>query len=135
MSENYTNPVIVVARKDGRGGIEPFGTFSKAQAGAKVQIGDKSYTVTKDGRVNIPKFIMDTGIKGTDGRMRLAIGFRTEKGGDGWKQVKAITLKPDILNGSSVKGDRIKSLPTSNQEDKERGVLTPKDSMDYNWSP
>ena len=69
--------MIVVARKDGRGGIKPFGKYGKKQAGSMVKIGDKDYKVTKDGRVNIPKKYMEKyGITGDDGRKRIALPER-----------------------------------------------------------
>ncbi len=120
---------IVSARIDGRGGIHPFGTYGKSQSGSKVDIGGKTYTVTKDGRVNIPKSIMDKGIKGKDGRMRLAIQFSTQNGIEGWKNVKAITSKPLKIDANKITGDKV-----SKHRLKDRDELLPKDSGEVNWS-
>lgn len=96
--------VIVVARKDGRGGIKPFGKYGKRQKGATVEIGNKKYKVTTDGRVNIPKKIMDEwGITGTDERKRIAIDFAskqsTSKKGEEsnhWKVLAATISTPGM---------------------------------------
>ena len=135
--ETFTVPLIVVARNDGRGGIKPFGTYSKQQAGAKVYIGEKSYTVTKDGRVNIPKSIMDKGIKGSDGRMRISIGFRTDSvqfaSLDRWKSVKSVIVKPDKADKNALQGSKISKFKL-NRKGKDED-LKPLDTKDYNWSP
>ena len=93
------NSIIVVARKDGRGGVRPFGSYNKTQAGATVSIMNKDYKVTTDGRVNIPKSIMDKGIKGADGRMRIEMRFATKSvvisgKKDYWNTVIAEVRKP-----------------------------------------
>lgn len=123
---------IVTARSDGRGGFKPFGTYGKHQAGAKVDIGGKSYTVTKDGRVNIPVKIMERfGLKGEDGRNRITMQFSAGKGKEGWKEIKSVIKKP-------VEADKDKKtgkIVTEHREGKDRDVLKPKDAGDYNWSP
>lgn len=123
-------PVIVTAKKDGRGMIAPFGTFGKPQAGANVTIGEKSYKVTKDGRVNIPKKIMETGIKGDDGKYRISIGFASEKGKEGWKSVKTVIVKPDNVDKNTNTGQKIKRFDEKRPDD-----LVPSDIPDYSWSP
>lgn len=123
---------IVTARADGRGGFKPFGTFSKKQAGAFVTMGDRQYKVTKDGRVNVPKSIMDKfGVTGDDGRKRITMQFTTAKGKEGWKDVKAAIKKPvdDDKNASTGK------VAVKHRVGKDREALVPKDSGDYNWSP
>ena len=99
--------VIVRARKDGRGGIKPFGKYTKRQwekgkGGAWVEIGKKKYKVTSDGRVNIPKKIMNEfGVTGKDGRKRVAIDFASKqstskkgKESNYWKQLAATISTP-----------------------------------------
>ena len=65
---------IVRARSDGRAGMPMFGLSTKQAksfAGQKVHIGDREVTVGRDGRINIPKDIMETyGVVGDDGRRR-----------------------------------------------------------------
>lgn len=131
---SYGNPLTfsVVADSTGRGHIRPFGTYGAKHAGAMVTIGDKRYKVTSDGRVNIPKAIMDRyGITNSDGRKVINIQFGTRPGKDYWKDVKAIVKKPlvknkDIPTGRTVKRHRI-SRPKDNR-------LKPRDSGDINWS-
>lgn len=123
---------IIVARSDGRGGMAPFGTYGKGMAGSKVTIGEKVYTVGRDGRVNVPKPIMEQyGVKGTDGRNRVVIEFAS---------------KPDT-HGATV--GAIVSRPSPGDKDRKTGALAgkqdirspdhvylePYDSYDYNWSP
>ena len=121
---------VVVARSDGRGGFRPFGTYSAAQAGAKVNIGNRYFTVGKDGRVNIPRSIMDEwGIKGTDGRMRVTVEFSAKAGKDGWREVATAVSRPTEAFKDAQTGDII-----------DRGVwledaLEPVDVGEYNWSP
>ena len=66
---------IVRARADGRAGMPMFGLSTKQAksfAGQKVHIGHRVLTVGRDGRINIPRDIMNTyGVKGADGRQRV----------------------------------------------------------------
>ena len=137
--EKFTLPVVVVARSDGRGGIKPFGTYGREQAGAKVWIGEKQFTVTRDGRVNIPKNIMQTGIKGSDGRMRISIGFRApslaEGGKDRWKDVKSVVVKPSKEDKNAVQGSKITKFNLKRNKNKKTRDLKPVDTQDYSWSP
>lgn len=133
-NQKYTMPAIVVARSDGRGGIIPYGTFSKNQAGAKVQIGEKQYTVTRDGRINIPKAVMNRGIKGSDGRMRIGIGFASEKGIDGWKELKSVIVKPDANDKNAKHGERISKFDLQRNKKEKTKDLVPRDTPDYTWS-
>lgn len=117
----------VTQRSDGRGGIKPFGTYGKEQAGAKVSIGDRQLTVTSDGRVNIPKDIMEKYGTGESGKKSIGITFKTDGGKDGWKDVKGgvVTPKETGKTGQKVKFDR------GDKPD----VVVPSDSGESNWSP
>lgn len=120
---------IVKARSDGRGGIKPFNTYTKAQKGAYVTIGDTKIKVTSDGRLNIPKSVMDKyGITGDDGRKRIGITFTTGGGKEGWKDVKALVLKPQEKDKNGKQGTTIKKAGSQG------GVLKPVDGSDYTWS-
>jgi len=76
---------IVRARSDGRAGMPMFGLSgprAKSFAGQTVHIGDRKVTVGRDGRINIPKDIMETyGVVGDDGRRRLSINFASDGAG------------------------------------------------------
>ena len=123
---------IAVARSDGRAGLRPFGTYTAKQAGAKVSFGDKVATVGKDGRVNIPKDIMkEYGIKGEDGRYRIAVSFSSKPGTSGKELAAVVTTPPESMRNAKT-GDII-------SPEKWRGVeyrgLLPREFPDYNWSP
>ena len=120
---------IVVARVDGRGGYRPFGAYRKGQAGARVSIGNKSYRVGRDGRVNIPKSVMDKGLTGFDGRKRVTIEFASSPGKEGWRDVGAVIGTPDDTHTTSRTGDLVGRYEELTDE------LEPSDSSDYNWSP
>lgn len=121
--------IIVVARADGRGGCKPFGTYSKEQAGSMVTIGAKDYKVTSDGRVNIPKSIMEEyGRKGTDGRNRIEIHFATESGKDYWKNVKTQIGKPVERYKDAKTGMPVKRLTEKREE-----ILTAVGGDTYAW--
>lgn len=133
--------IIVTARKDGRGGIKPFGNYGKTQAGAMVDIGGKKYKVTKDGRVNIPKKIMNNwGIKGKDGRMRIAVDFSTKRstakrGGasNHWKQVAAVISTP----GKESKDAKTGAIALYDFDDIGQPIsdeLLPETDEDFTWS-
>lgn len=133
--------VIVVARKDGRGGMRPFGKYGKDQAGAMVDMGGKKYKVTKDGRVNIPKKIMkEWGIKGEDGRMRIAIDFSTKlstakrgKASNHWKNVAATISTP----GKESKNAKTGAMAIYDFDDIGFPItdeLLPESDEDYTWS-
>src|SRR5690606_41053304 len=74
---------IVRARSDGRAGMPMFGLSgprAKSFAGQTVYIGDREVTVGRDGRINIPKDIMETyGVVGDDGRRRVSINFASDR--------------------------------------------------------
>lgn len=132
--------VIVVARKDGRGGIKPFGTYNKAQKGATVLIGDKEYKVSADGRVNIPKKIMNKwGRAGHDGRKRIGIVFSskqsTSKKGEEsnhWKKIACMISTPGMESKDSKTGD----FALYDMDDTEVIVdeLVPESDEDYHWT-
>ena len=132
--------VIVVARKDGRGGIKPFGTYGKRQKGASVQIGNKKYKVTSDGRVNIPKKIMDKwGRTGHDGRKRIAIDFASKpstskkgKASNHWKELAATISKPGMESKDSKTGDF--ALYDMDEAELIVDELVPESDADYHWT-
>lgn len=133
--------LIVRARTDGRGGIKPFGTYSKHQKGAKVQIGKKQYKVSSDGRVNIPKKVMNEfGIMGEDGRMRVAIDFAskqsTSKKGEesnNWKVLAATISTP----GKESKDGKQGSFAFYDMDERDELItdeLIPESDEDYHWT-
>ena len=70
---------IVVSRADWRGGLRIPAQHPKDLAGARFAIAGKTFAITSDGRVNIPKSIMEKyGSRMADGRYALAVdvGFR-----------------------------------------------------------
>jgi bifunctional DNA-binding transcriptional regulator/antitoxin component of YhaV-PrlF toxin-antitoxin module len=128
--DDKTPSFVVVARSDGRGGIKPFGTYGKGQAGSTVQIGDIKYKVTSDGRVNIPKAVMNKfGTDNKEGRKVLQIDFRTQKTGekDYWKDVKSMITRPAPENVEKETGDKTKI----HGPDKEEDELLPSDTDDF----
>ena len=141
--------IIIRADKGGRGHARPW-NYGKmvnkhrySGAGAMVDIGGKKYKVTSDGRVNIPKKVMNKyGIEGDDGRMRISISFSTKsstakkgKPSNHWKNVGAVIFTPDTPS---------KNLKTGNlaeYDDPEGGwgfgltdELLPESDEDYTWS-
>jgi hypothetical protein len=63
------SPVYVVADSVGRGHLKMFGSFGSKQRGTEVMLGGRSYKVTSDGRVSIPKSVMQShGITNDNGR-------------------------------------------------------------------
>jgi len=74
---------IVVSRADGRGGLRIPAQHPKDFAGARFAIAGKTFAITTDGRVNIPKSIMQKyGSRMPDGRYALAVdvGYRYDDG-------------------------------------------------------
>lgn len=107
--------ITVIAKTDGRGQIRPFGSYTKNQAGAMVQIGDKSYKVTSSGRVNIPKKIMEQfGTMGDDGRNRIEIKFATKRtvGGDHTQNLHTQIFRPRDNNKNNPQGFRPSHIST-----------------------
>ena len=140
--------LIVTAKKSGRGMIRPFGTYSNEQAGAKLYIGDHELTVSTGGRVNIPKKLMDQGIKGNDGRMRLEIAFRTSAGDDDyWMHVEGKISKPFPENADKETGEKATTREIRDKYETsgemiealeagiEAGEITPSEIGEKNWSP
>ena len=124
---------IVVARSDGRGGFRPFGTYTPAQRGATVSIGDRRYKVGADGRVNIPKAVMEQyGVRGEDGRMRVAIEFASKPAIDGRGEIAAVVSRPSLLDRNAPTGSLAGKISVF---DPRFSALEPYDSGEYNWSP
>jgi len=124
---------IVAARSDGRGGFRPFGSYGAPQRGASVSIGEHRYTVGVDGRVNIPKAVMEQyGVRGDDGRMRVAIEFASQAGADGWGDVGAVVSRPSALDKNAQTGSLAGKISIF---DPDFSALEPYDSGEYNWSP
>ena len=125
---------IVRARSDGRAGMPMFGLptkEAKSFAGQKVHIGDRELTVGRDGRINIPRDIMNTyGVKGADGRQRLSINFASDS--DGHLGVLAYT--PPLHQMDAGTGDITRPYKGLDVDDDEV-ILEPSDAPDFNWSP
>ncbi len=117
------------ARSDGRAGMLMFGLPKKDAmkfAGETVYIGDRKVAVGRDGRINIPKDIMDTyGVTGDDGRKRLNISFASDSEGN--LGVLAYTTGESQKN--AVTGTRARKQTVI------RDYLEPEDAPDFNWSP
>ena len=98
--------VIVTARSDGRGGFSPFVKHAKSHAGETVYVGGVGRKVSSDGRVNIPKALMEqVGVQGADGRYRVAVetGARTDE--DGKVEVGLFITKPPQGMAAAASGD------------------------------
>jgi hypothetical protein len=121
---------VVAARSDGRGGFRPFGTFTGRQKGTEVQIGNRNYKVAVDGRVNIPKKVMNQlGVMGDDGRMRVTIEFASAPSSMDIDAIGAVVSSVPTEMRNAMTGD---ILPKTMLPD---SVLEPADAGDYNWSP
>lgn len=124
---------IVRARIDGRGGGRVFGLIpklSKHFIGKMFRIGDTDIPVTTDGRINIPKEIMDRhGILGVDGRKRITITYSSNTNREGDMTYGAFVNKP-----LSKDKNRDNNWRTVTLRKKTKRGLKPKDSPDYNWS-
>jgi len=129
---------IVRERSDGRGGMRPFGTYGKKQAGGTVQIGAKKYKITKDGRVNIPKkIIKEYGVKGKDGRLRIEINFSSKKGVSGWLDLAATVSRPHSVSkdlGTGVKPMYTPLAVDYGELGYEDDMLLPDTEDDYTWT-
>lgn len=123
------SPVYVVADTSGRGHIRMFGSFGAKQRGETVTIGGRSYKVTSDGRVSIPKSIMN------------AYGTPNEKG----RQVITARCSYNARNGFSVQALKPKTAPPPNTKthtlarlkNVKKGtenVLNPSDNGDWVFS-
>ena len=117
------------ARSDGRAGMSMFGLPKKDAmkvAGETVYIGDHTVTVGTDGRINVPRDIMDTyGVTGDDGRKRLNISFASDSEGN--LGVLAYTTGESQKN--AVTGTRARKQTDI------RDYLEPEEVQDFNWSP
>ncbi len=123
---------VVRALSDGRGAARPFGTFSKAQYGEHVYVGDRSIPVAKDGRLIIPKSIMEEyGTPGPDGRNRIVIDFSSSPSDrTGKREYAARVILPTKEDLQSKTGDKPKRTKIRRPTDR----LMPSDSPDMEWS-
>ena len=128
MSKFDGSPVFVVADCVGRGHIKPFGRFTSEQKGTEVDIGGKKYKVTSDGRVSIPKRIMEKyGFKDPETGRNVVIARCSSKDGEYAIQI----LKPKQLP-LSVKTHQIARLRYV--QPGVENVLSPCDSGDWTFS-
>lgn len=129
-----TGTFIIAARNDGRGGVRVFGLSpqaSKGMVGKSFHIGDKVIKITTDGRINIPKSIMnDYGITGNDGRKRVTISFSSTSKRKGERRFAGYINKPLARDKNRKNGWKVIS-----PRKKTDRALKPSDSRDYNWSP
>lgn len=119
--------IVVRARADGRGGFSPFRTHPSAHAGEEVAIGNKFVKVSSDGRVNIPKALMEqVGTKGADGRYRVVVetGARTdpERGKHYGLYVTSVPAGYENAPTGTVVPDKIEFVGN---------VIHPSDTVDY----
>lgn len=67
---------IIIQRADGRGELKPYKNFLPEEAGSKISIGDKLYSISSAGRSFIGKSVMEEyGVMGNDGRKRIQIEY------------------------------------------------------------
>ena len=122
------SPVYLVADSAGRGHIKPFGRFSSAQRGTLVNIGGQNYKVTSDGRVSIPKSVMERyGIKDPATGRNVVIARCSSKDGNYAVQI----LKPKQIP-ISVKTHQIARL--RDVQPGVENVLSPIDAGDWMFS-
>ncbi len=121
---------IVRARSDGRAGMPMFGlsgSHAKWFTGQKVHIGDREVTVGRDGRINIPKDIMETyGVVGDDGRRRLSINFAS----DGQGNLGVLVYTPPPHQKDAQTGDLARPYRVPDIDDDEH-ILEPSDGPDF----
>lgn len=132
--------ILVKACKAGYGKVKPFGTYSKAEHGAKVFIGKKQYNVDKNGYVTIPKKVMNsTGNKDKSGRQNVVVQFSAKPGVDGWKETSAIIIKPLAKSMTLKNGARIGNIGIGKAKRKKNNEYTnrliPADFVEQNYSP
>lgn len=122
------SPVYIVADCVGRGHIKPFGRFTSAHRGTLIDMGGKKYKVTSDGRVSIPKRIMERyGLKDPVTGRNVVIARFSSKDGNYAVQF----LKPKQLP-TTVKTHQIARL--RNVEPGVENVLSPIDAGDWTFS-
>lgn len=125
---------IVKARVDGRGGARVFGLkpeLTKHFIGNLLNIGGKDYKVTTDGRVNIPRAIMDKyGVLGNDKRRRIVITYASKTDRQGKRTFAGYVSKPLAKDKN-----RASNWKVAYPRKKTDRALKPADSGDYNWSP
>lgn len=126
---------IIKARSDGRGGARPFGLkpqVSKHFIGSMFNLGGKQYKVTTDGRINIPKKVMnDLGITGDDGRKRITMTFASSPDQARDEKTFGMFANKPLAKDKNRPNNWKVVMP---RQDTKRG-LKPKDGVDYNWSP
>lgn len=134
MTSDKVGTYIVKARNDGRGGARVFGLnpeLTKKFIGKQFQIGNKSYKVTTDGRINIPKSIMNKyGIMGNDGRRRVSITWSSQ-----WNRKKEVTYAGFVNKPLAKDKNRTPNWKVTKPRKTTKRGLKPSDGVDYNWSP
>lgn len=134
MIKEKVGSYIAVSRIDGRAGARVFGlkpSMAKQFKGTLFRVGDALIPVQSDGRINIPKDVMNAiGTTGTDGRKRVTITYTSATERDGTRKFSAFINKPLAKDKNRKTGWKV----TKPRQKTKRG-LKPSDSGDYTWSP
>ena len=135
---------VVTARKDGRGLVRPF-VDGESHTGETFYIGGRGFKVTADGRVYIPKSIMERFGTLVNGKRSIVLetGGTYEKAKEGVKYVRTAKTGTKLLQGADIlqspaiddflqnakTGDRVPdSVVGANVEDLK--ILKPRDGVD-----
>lgn len=135
---------VVTARKDGRGLVRPFVDGEK-HTGEPFYIGGRALKVTKDGRVYIPKSIMEefgTLINGSR-KLVLETGGTHEKAKKDVKYVRTAKTGTKLIQGADIlqspvinefligakTGDRVPDSVVG-EDVEELKILKPRDGVD-----
>jgi len=123
------SPVYIVADSAGRGHIRMFGSFGPDQRGETVSLGGKYYRVTSDGRVSIPKSVMNAyGVDNEKGRKTI-IARCSYNPSDGFA---VQVLKPKQVPPTGVKSHTLAKMKYVKPG--VENVLSPQDGGDWVFS-
>lgn len=94
---------VVTARKDGRGLVRPFVDGEK-HTGETFYIGGRGFKVTADGRVYIPKSVMERFGTLVNGKRSIVLetGGTYEKAKEGVKYVRTAKTGTKLIQGADI---------------------------------
>lgn len=131
MSETW-RVLAAVARSDGRASFRPYGKDWREHVGDIVEVAGRELRVSKDGRVHIPKSLMqEMGTRNPDGR--LVIGIQTGGRYDGKGKKAHLSLGARIvkLDDEQAKYSTGELIPKEGFKRADLHVLKASDSRDY----
>ena len=132
MADDVWRVRAAVARSDGRASFRPYGKDWRDHVGETVEVAGRKLRVSKDGRVHIPKSLMqEMGTRNPDGRRVIGIQTGARYDGKGKKARLSLGARVVKLDEEQAKYTTGELIPKEGFKRADLHVLKASDSKDY----